>query len=423
VIIVKNWYGRVLESKSGDQSIRPLEKEIELLKSPKGYLYAGFPKFKALFGRDSMITGWELMEWDKGIAISAITALANLQGKRINLETGERPGKIPHEHFDSYLVYKRRKGDVPWLTKMTNYFSVDSTPLFIIVSCLLYDLYPKFISSKIRNAIINSLEFMEYETRSSGMLSYVKSEPGKGPQSQSWRDGIGDILDRLKSPITTVGAQGYLFDAVNRGIGFLKSPKVECGQLEGELKELASGLPERLENYFWDEDYSYYALAFDGDGVAERAITSDPGHLLFSGVLTRRREREVIDGLLDSDMLTDFGIRTLSSKDHRFDARAYQRGSIWPHDNWIIAIGLKKRGYVKQYEEIRDRLLNAYEEMGRMPEYFGVDREGKLLLTERMRIRPCYPQSWSTGAIISLMVEKDGKSGRRLEVKRNGNKT
>jgi glycogen debranching enzyme len=97
--------------------------------------------------------------------------------------------------------------------------------------------------------------------------------------------------------------------------------------------------------------------------------------------------------------MTDYGIRCLSSEDRNFDPRAYQRGSVWPHDNWIIAIGLKECGYDREYEELRDKLIMASEILGGLPEYFGVAQDGQILPTSRMRIKPCFPQAWSTGAL------------------------
>lgn len=404
---VVNVYAQDRDAKPGLGNLKELEQEIELLKSPKGYLYAGLPKFKALFGRDSLITGWELMEWRGDFPNNAVRALSELQGRRTNLKTGERSGKIPHEHFDSYSEYIKRKREVKWIPKGPNYFSVDSTPLYVIVACLQLEHFPRSIKGEIQDSIVKALKFLVDNAGLTGFLTYEKNDSTL--QSQSWRDGIGDILNRLKSPVATVGAQGYLFKALDSGLDLTKGDRRHQSELMMSMKQHISDLPDLLETRFWIDENSYYALATDGDGVAERAITSDPGHLLFSGVLSKRRERDVIDALFDSDMITDYGIRTLSTKDRRFDAKAYQRGSIWPQDNWIIAGGLKSRGYLNQYREIREKVLYAYERMGKMPEYFGVDRGGKLIPAREMRVVPCYPQSWSTGAIISFLIERESE--------------
>lgn len=405
------------------RSIGNLEFEVKLLESSGGYLYAGLPKFKALFGRDSLTTGWQLIDWRKEIAMSSVRALMRLQGEKFNPKIGEHPGKIPHEYFDSHSEYAERKMDIPWLPKGPNYFSVDSTPLFVIVTSMLMERFPKFATAEVRNSVIKSLMFLVGNIKKNDLLTYEKALGGMGIQSQSWRDGIGDILDRLKSPVATIGVQGYLFHALNLGLRLLAASGSENNDLKMQLRKHLSNLPATLDNYFWSEEDSYFFLAFDGDGVAEKAITSDPGHLIFSGILSKRREMDVIDILFDSDLLTDYGIRTLSKKDKRFDEKAYQRGSVWPQDNWIIAQGLKMRGYYNRYKEIREKLLFAYEEMGKMPEYFGVDNEGRLLPTEKMRIRPCYPQSWSTGAIISFLLDKMNEVEKRSGDEQNGSKT
>lgn len=402
--------------------LKTLGREVGELESPYGYLYGGLPKFRALYGRDSLISGWQLMDWREEIAASAVRALARLQGKAFNPEIGEFPGKIPHEYFDSRSEYEKRKEEVQWLPDGPNYFSVDSTPLFVIVAGLLRERSPDSVTHDVVNSVANSLKFLVDNADGTGLLTYEKPPIGTGIQSQSWRDGIGDILDRLKSPVATVGVQGYLFRALEDGIKLLDSERSKRSELLTRMRERISSIPGDLEKYLWSEEDSYYALAVDGDGVAERAITSDPGHLVFSGVLPRERERDVIDRLFESDLLTDYGIRTLSARDERFDAKAYQRGSVWPQDNWIISLGLRSRGYHNLYRDLRERLLLAYERMGMMPEYFGVDGKGELLPVERMRIRPCYPQAWSTGAIVSFLTEGEGGEIRGTEVLKDGSK-
>ncbi len=396
--------------------LAPLTREIALLRSPRGYLYAGLPKFKALFGRDSLITGWELLDWDYSYAVSAIRELSKLQGARIDHSRGEYPGKIPHEFYESDREYEARKKEIPWLSREPNYFSVDSTPLFVILASLIGRKNPHLITRELSKSVQRAFLLLLESSSSLGLLSYVKNESGQGPKSESWRDGIGDILDRLKSPVATVGTQGYLYSALTNGKEFLERRGAGNEVLRSSSENLIRIMPDKLDDYFWNDDLSYFSLAVDGDGVSETAITSDPGHLIFSGILSRNREREVVDRLFEPDLLTDYGIRSLSSLDPRFDTRAYQRGSVWPQDNWIISQGLMLRGYSNEYTKLKDSLLEAYYKMGMMPEYFGVERNGSLIPVEKMRIKPCYPQAWSTGAIINLAI-KESNLGREREVK------
>ncbi len=398
-----------------ERSLERLTEEINLLLSPKGYLYAGLPKFKALFGRDSLITGWELIDWKVDIALSSVHELAKLQGRTMDNSTGEYPGKIPHEYYESDSDYWTRRKEISWLPRGPNYFSVDSTPLFVILVSILNARVPGSLSDGIRRAAEKALEFIVQSSSSRKLLVYEKDDTAHGLRSQSWRDGIGDVLDALKYPVATVGAQGYLYASLLAGANLLSKGDDDTGNLRNSIRELEKRIPQQLEINFWTEDEAFYALAVDGLGRPETAVTSDPGHLIFSGILSREREREVVDRLFESDMLTDYGIRTLSTHDKRFDPRAYQRGAIWPQDNWIIFYGLRMRGYGRESSEIRERLLEAYDKMGRMPEYFGVDKEGVLISENKMMISPCYPQAWSTGAIIDFLLDR-AASGYRPEI-------
>lgn len=392
-----------------DSRIMKIEEEISSLKAKAGYLYAGYPKFWGLFGRDSLISSWELLDYDPKIAINTLIALSSLQGNEINLSNGEYPGKIPHEYYDDNTIYNQRKKEIPWLPRGPNYFSVDSTPLFIILVSRVKSKVGDRLMVKFRKATESALIFMFDYAFKGHFLAYEKAMAGSGLQSQSWRDGIGDILDRLKSPVFTVGVQGYAYYALEQAKKIITAgrhnSKFENKDIPRIIDAKMLEIKENLNSYFWLDETSYYALAFDGDGVAERAITSDPAHLLFSGILSRRHERDIIDRIFEDDMITDYGIRTLASSDSNFDAKAYQRGSIWPQDNWIIAEGLRQRGYLNEYSDLRGRLISAYDDMGKLPEYFSVTKNGKLLVDNALRVTPCYPQAWSSGAIIDFLLQ------------------
>jgi len=377
--------------------------ELDKLRSPYGYLYAGFPKFRALFGRDSIISSMQLIDLSPDIAVNTASSLKDLQGHNVNYSIGEYPGKILHEYYDDEKIFLDRKKSVSWLNSRINYFSVDSTPLYIL---LIKRMRQRNLidADQFKDSVLMAMQFLISYSSTDGLITYNKAQSGAGLMSQSWRDGIGDILDRLKSPIATVGVQGYFYEAADFVLNFFPESVIE--ESLPDLKDLYLNIREILESKLWSEETEFFGLATDGDGVIEQAITSDPGHLIGSGILTRSKEREIIDRLLEDDMLTDYGIRTLSSRDPRFDPKAYQRGSIWPQDNWIIANGMKRRGYLNEYQDLRERLIDAYEYYGKMPEYFGVNRDGKIMEFGQLRIKPCYPQAWSTGTIINFMMYK-----------------
>ncbi len=385
--------------------VSKVEAYADELRSPEGYLYAGLPKFRRLFGRDSIISSLELLNRFPEIARSTLQKLSDLQGREFISDTGEERGKILHEHMDtpseSDLEHMKR---VPWLKSgSTNYFSVDSTPLFLILAAEYCRKTgnTQFISSISRNIADAARWILDYGI-SSGSLVYFKPREGQGLRSQSWRDGIGSILEIAKDPVAVTGVQGYLIEAID-SLEYLEG-RISLDLQEDALKEARRDALDSLMNVFYDEDAGYFPLAVDGDGVASRHITSDPGHLLACSALPRKVYDSVVSRLMEPDMLTDYGIRCLSSRDPNFDDRAYQRGSVWPHDNWMIARGLRKLGYRKEYSRLRDAVLRAHEETGSAPEYYGVRKNGDLIPARRMRVRACDPQAWTAGAILDFQA-------------------
>ena len=223
-------------------------------------------------------------------------------------------------------------------------------------------------------------------------------------RSQSWKDGIGRLMDDAVSPVAVVEVQGYADMAFN--------DMAKLMRIMGDTILLdRTGKAERFLRrnfwqYFWMEDEQYYAMAIDGNGRKIRSISSNPGQLLFTGMLGKRESDMIVKRLFMGDMLTPYGIRTLSSKDPYFDQYAYQLGSIWPHDNWIIAEGLKRLGYIREYGMIKDRLIRAASELGSIPEYYCVSRDNRLIGLSETRTKPCDPQAWSLGALISMLNGK-----------------
>jgi glycogen debranching enzyme len=256
------------------------------------------------------------------------------------------------------------------------------------------------MSQEIGKSVADALSWIIRDGMNGSFLSYRKPPQDSGLQSQSWRDGIGSMLEQMKSPVSVIGVQGYAYRALRKARELIPGEFPDNhSTLTEAVDDALNFLQENVYDYFSLYDENYLGLAIDGDGVLNQAITSDPGHLLFSGILTRSQQESIVGRLFEPDLMTDYGIRCLSSKDRNFDPRAYQRGSVWPHDNWIIAIGLKECGYSKEYAELRERMIRASEFIGGLPEYFGVSPDGHILPTSRVRIKPCFPQAWSTGAL------------------------
>lgn len=384
---------------------KELWKNINLLRDKQGFIKAGSPRFLGLFGRDSLITAWQLLDYDPSIAKNTLSILAKFQGKKINFETEEEPGKILHEYYPKNISsawWKRYKAKYKWLKKGKRfYMSVDSTPLFLIVlaeyyqktkdKVLILKLWPNVI--KAVNWIINYGDIDKNE-----FVEYQQKNP-YGLKDQSWKDA-GDF--GIKPPVAMVEVQGYTFLAFKQIIELAKIFKDK--KLADELLKKSKILKKNLNQKFWMPKEKYFALALNGEKQQFKEITSNPGHLLFTGILNKDKEKATVKKLFSPELWTPFGIRTHSTKSKLFNPLSYHLGSIWPHDNWIIAQGLKKLGYQKEYNRIKSVLLKAYKILGFIPELYGVTKDGQLKEVKRA----CRLQAWSLGALLEL-ISRDKK--------------
>jgi glycogen debranching enzyme len=374
-----------------------LEEDIETLRDPKlGYIRAGLPRFAALFGRDSCIVSWQLIDYDDTIARRTIELLAQLQGKEINNASEEEPGKIVHEWHPNPSEYKSLQWPLPY------YGSVDSTPLFIYL-CGLY--YEKSVDTewlaKHWPHIVSALEWCENYGDFDGdaLLEYERKNPA-GLLHQGWKDSRMDHLG-LKSPVEIIEAQGYYYAALREAAELALMLKNES--LEKKLCARAEKLKEAIIKEFWLPEKSFFASALSESEFPDERISSNPGHLLFSGVLDDEDDKvkAVVDRLFQKDMWTPYGIRTHAESNPDFNPMSYHSGSIWPHDNWIIAQGLKKYGYKREYGKIKRALFDAYRVLGAIPELYAVVN-GKI---EKIPVA-CSPQAWASGALLNFILEK-----------------
>ena len=371
-------------------------REIKQLKDKKGFLYAGFPKFNRLFGRDSLISSWQLLDVAPGICKVTLEILSRYQGKVIDEEKEEEPGKILHEtdlgrsrHPEGYFPF-------PY------YGSVDSTPLFLIVFAFYFKKTKdiKFLDYHWDN-ILRALNWLEeYGDKDKDLfLEYQRKNP-KGLFHQGWKDSFENHL-KIEPPVALVEVQGYQYLAL-REIAVLAKMKKDW-DLAKKLSERAKELKETFDKKFWMPEKDYFALALNGKKEQRKAITSNPGHLLFTGIIKDEKVNLVIKRLFGNDMWTPYGIRTHSSKEPDFNPKSYHLGSIWPHDNWIIAQGLKRLGRRSEYQKIRNAVLLANEKIGYLPEFYGVVNNRISMETEKAS---CYPQAWASGALLNFLEEK-----------------
>ncbi len=383
---------------------RSLIADIERLTNRDGYINAGIPRFEYLFGRDSIISALQLLPIDPGVARSTLTELAARQGTKPDRETNEEPGKILHECYGNGAdrAFMEYKAELGWLKPgKPVYFSVDSTPLFLILFSEYYSLTRDRSVFELMPKVDAAVRWILDYGMDGGLVRYGKPGEGKGLQSQSWKDGIGRLLDEAVGPVAVVEVQGYAYHALVSLSSLVYDSRNPM--LAARMRSAAATLRERL-NDFWMPKEGSYALAIDGNGRRIESVASNPGHLLFTGILDRDRADSVVSRLFKPDMLTPYGIRTHSMLDPAFDERDYQLGTVWPHDNGIIAWGLKRRGYADEYGAVGNSVINAYKETGTAPEYNGVSSENRLMDPGELRVEPCTIQGWTAATLANLFA-------------------
>ncbi|NIR17006.1 MAG: hypothetical protein GWN86_25050 [Desulfobacterales bacterium] len=336
------------------------------MKSPRGYLKAGYPRYNHLFGRDSLISAWQMLTIDPQIAKHTLQILAQYQGKKINPTAEEQPGKILHEHRFS----TRKQAELPhW--DFPYYGSVDSTPLFLIVAAkYLQETKDRTFLLKLWNNIIAAHHWITHygDPDQDGYIEYQKMNP-HGLFHQGWKDGTPDRL-RIQPPVAIVEAQGYLYQAY-QGLIYLQK-ELQKEEISTHISERAETLKNNFNKDFWMEEERYFALALDGEQRQRRVVTSNPGHLLFTGLLEKEKLEHLVARLFQSDLWTPYGIRTHSSQAPDFDPYSYHMGTVWPHDNWIIYKGLQLQGFQSHAHRIKNALLRAFDKLEKIPELYPV---------------------------------------------------
>ncbi|MDO8436488.1 MAG: amylo-alpha-1,6-glucosidase [bacterium] len=385
-----------IKQMENNKIIKKLEADVKLLKDKEGgYFRAGLPRFAALFGRDSCIFSWELINYDPTIASRTIEILAKLQGKKKDNLREEEPGKIVHEWHQNPKEYKSLIWPLPY------YGSVDSTPLFIFL-CGVY--YEKTVDTKwlakFWPNILAALHWCEKYGDLDGdiLLEYKRKNPS-GLFHQGWKDSRRDHLG-LKPPVELVEVQGYYYAALREAAEFALMLKQSV--LSKKFAARAENLKKNVIKKFWLPKANFFATGFYQSKFPDKRPASNPGHLLFTGILDgeKKKVEAVVRRLFQKDMWTPYGIRTYSELNPDFNPMSYHLGSVWPHDNWIIAQGLKRYGYKKEYGKVKQALVNVYKKLQEIPELYAVVN-GEL---EKIPVA-CSPQAWATGALLNFILE------------------
>ncbi|MDO8360523.1 MAG: glycogen debranching N-terminal domain-containing protein [Devosia sp.] len=390
------------ETRVLDQAVADIESL--LLATEQGpVIAAGIPNFVAPFGRDSLTTVWLLLDTDPGLARSALAYLAAHQGTKIDPYRDEEPGKILHERRESELS---RTGELPF---GAYYGSADSTPLFLVV-------LGDYVARTNDVAFARELEpnwraalgWIERCSDPRGFIHFGQRGDVKGLSVQSWKDSSDSMSysdGRLgEGSLAVSEVQGYVFAAL-RAAADLSSI---CGGPIGEERDLrhrAAMLAERFDALYWMPEHNNYALALDEQGRQLDVNASDSGHLLWSGIVPDSKQAVLIDRLLAADLWSGYGLRTLSTKEKRYNPLSYHNGSVWPHDTAIFAAGLRRYGNSAAFSRVREALValaNLSTDL-RLPELVGgYARNGDI--PPLPYVESCRPQAWAAAALIYVLT-------------------
>jgi glycogen debranching enzyme len=369
-----------------DRSILDLRMLLSEDEQAGQQLDAGLPWNAALFGRDSLIAAYESLGLNPDLAWAVLRRLAALQGTREDPRTGEQPGKIVREVRTGELA---AAGEFP----DRSYSSVDTTPLWLVLLTYAYSWTADL--AVVRSLWPNALAALAWIDRYGD--GYVECEADSPDRAVVYPDG-----SPVAGSVALVEVQGYVYQAKDR-LSVLAEAMGEA-ELAARLRREAAGLKARFNRDFWMEELAYPAPALDGDGRQVATIASTPGHCLWSGILDDEKSARVAHMLLGPGLSSGWGIRTLAAKQAGFDPMGRHTGSVWPHDNALIAHGLKLSGFDVLAAKATDQLWAAgsHFSLGRLPELFcGFSREEVPVPVEHPMA--CRPQASAAAAPLLML--------------------
>jgi glycogen debranching enzyme len=372
--------------------------------SPKHALpAAGLPWFMTMFGRDSIFTSLQALPFTPDLAATTLRALGARQGTRLDDFRDEDPGRILHEVRYGELTAFEERPHSPY------YGCADATPLYVV----LMDEYERWTGD---SKLVRELEYEaraaltwidEYaDLQGNGYISYKRRNEKTGLENQCWKDSWDSISFRDGTlpgfPRATCELQGYAYDAKMRGARLARTVWHDLGLAE-RLEKEAGDLKRRFNRDFWVEDGEYFAVALDQEGRQVDSLTSNIGHLLWSGIVDKSKAKSVVAHLMGKRLFSGWGVRTLAEGEGRFNPIGYHVGTVWPFDSSFIAWGLRRYGFKREAARIAEGILAAAEFFdGRLPEAFG----GYPRTMTKYPVQyptACSPQAWSTGAPLLLL--------------------
>jgi glycogen debranching enzyme len=364
--------------------------------------YAGIPWYVTPFGRDSIIVALQLLPFEPELARGTLRFLAAHQGRDVDDFTDREPGKILHELRGGEMAACREIPFIPY------YGSVDATPLFaILLAEYLKWTNDRSLAIELWPAVELALDWITGPGRlgDEDYLRYVcRSSRGLG--NQGWKDSFDAVMHadgRLaESPIALVEVQAYQYGALVAAASVAEL--LDQRDRAERWHAMARRLQERFERDFWMEADGHYALALDGEGRPCQVISSNPGHCLWMGIADGARAERVGKRLVAEDLFSGWGIRTLSTRERRYNPMSYHNGSVWPHDTAIGALGLRRHGATEAFLAVCTALFEAALHCPdlRVPELFcGFSRQAGFGPT-RYPVA-CSPQAWAAGVVFHLI--------------------